>query len=76
MSQERVLMFRVVMLMFSNLTDVFVGKRWSEDVVSGNKMELEDKDELSQPVTYFPTSAWRLTEGTRSLLTRATIDAV
>ena len=50
-SQERVLMFKVFILMFSNLTDLFVGKRWSEDVVSGNKMELEDKDKLSQPVS-------------------------
>ena len=42
MSQNNVLIFRVDMLRFSNLTGVFVGKLRSEDVVSCDMVELED----------------------------------
>ena len=56
MSQDKVRIFSVDIDMFSNLTRFLLGKRRSEDVVSGNI--LEDKDELSQPVALFTTPAW------------------
>ena len=56
MSQDKVLILRVDMDIFSYLIKLFLGKRRSGDVVSGNI--LEDKDELSQPVALFTTPAW------------------